>query len=827
MNQRLDKLAALQLRHAKVIAALALLLAVGSLPLVKNLGLDSRFTALLPSHRPSVVDLENIKGRVGGLSTLTVAVVSPSRNVEGMKRFARDLRERLEALPPGYVQSVDWNVAAYEEFVWENRHLYAEREDLEEIRDALQSRLERERARANPFYIDLEDEPEDDPRELIDRMKQKAEEGREKIARFEDGFYLHEDRDLIALFVRTDLSQGDSIGGKGLIAAVEREAQALDPSSYSDDLKIEFAGDVVFAQEEQSAIARELVLATIVTILLVLIAIYFFFRSVRAIGLLALALVPPVLATFGVAELSVDYLNTSTAFLGSIVVGNGVNPNVIWLSRYFEERRGGMSIPESVKRAHHGAFLATLAASFAAALAYGSLVLTDFRGFRDFGIIGGVGMVLCWISAVTLLPALCVLADRRLPIRASSGGRAATRSAYGIAFSKMVCAAPKQVLVASVLITIGAIGLTVHAVQNDPLEYDFKRLRSERADSPARRINARVNEIVSGARSGNGIAVVVPERSDTAPMVRWLKERSSEDPEDGLWGAVRSIDDLMPSDQEAKIPVLGEIREALASLREHADDETRAEIEEHIPPADLAAISINALPEDVARSFTERDGTRGRIVLVVNNDNIWDGRYLVRWAKALREYRMENGERPPLAGRAPVFADIVEAVLQDGPRAIAMSFFATLFLALLAFRRTRERFLTMLALLLGIVWMAGTMALAGMKLNFLNFVAFPITFGNGVDYGVNVMRRYTLERDAGNEDAVAASVERTGGAVALCSLTTVIGYSSLYTSANLAINSFGAAMAISEVTCLASAVLTMPALLLLTQPKSPTPADAD
>ena len=177
--------------------------------------------------------------------------------------------------------------------------------------------------------------------------------------------------------------------------------------------------------------------------------------------------------------------------------------------------------------------------------------------------------------------------------------------------------------------------------------------------------------------------------------------------------------------------------------------------------------------------------------------------------------RLADGTRPPLAGRAPVFADMIQVISDDGPRTILVSFFATLMLVIFTFRTLRERVLTMLTLLLGIVWMAASMALAGMRLNFLNFVAFPITFGNGVDYGVNVMRRYTLECEANAPNPVRAAIEETGGAVVLCSLTTIVGYSTLYTSANQALNSFGAAMAISEVTCLVSAVLTMPALLVM------------
>jgi predicted RND superfamily exporter protein len=159
---------------------------------------------------------------------------------------------------------------------------------------------------------------------------------------------------------------------------------------------------------------------------------------------------------------------------------------------------------------------------------------------------------------------------------------------------------------------------------------------------------------------------------------------------------------------------------------------------------------------------------------------------------------------------------MIEVVWVDGPRAIAASLGATILLLALAFRKFRERLLSLSALLLGIVLMGGSMALCGMKLNFLNFVAFPITFGNGVDYGVNVLRRNAVELADGQSARVALrrAIEETGGAVTLCSLTTIIGYSSLFASANRALNSFGAAMAISEVTCLLAAVLAMPALAL-------------
>src|SRR5262249_57229619 len=60
----------------------------------------------------------------------------------------------------------------------------------------------------------------------------------------------------------------------------------------------------------------------------------------------------------------------------------------------------------------------TLPAALPASVASLSLVVTDFRGFRHFGVIGGVGILLCWITAYTILPAGLAIVERRNLVRA-------------------------------------------------------------------------------------------------------------------------------------------------------------------------------------------------------------------------------------------------------------------------------------------------------------------------------------------------------------------------------------------------------------------------
>lgn len=794
-------------------ALAALVISVGSVPFVLQLGLDTEWSVLLPKDRPSVQDLERVAGRVGGLSTLSMVVESD--DTEALTRFAEALVPRLEALEAPEIRSIDWNVGTYETFVREHRYLYASLEDLIEVRNSLDDRLQYEKAKANPFYVALDDPPED-PEKVIARLEDRAKAKRK--GRFREGFYLQEDGKLLVIFLRTDIRGGNVGAANALVGKLNAAVESLKPSTYAPDLRVEYAGDLRAAGEEYDAVMGEVVIATVLTIVLVLLVIYVFFRRVRAVPMLGLAILTPTLATFAIAEFTVDTLNTCTAFLGTVVIGNGINPGFNWLARYFEERRAGQDVESAIARTHLGVWRGTLGAALAAALAYGSLYVSDFHGFKDFAIITSVGMLLCWAGMLTFLPAYAALSERIRPL-SFAGTQSGT--SYGSTIWRIVEWAPRGIVWTTVVAVVASIALVVVAVQNDPLEYDFRNLRSTaKVATGTSKLNAKVSKIVGKAAStSSAIAVLFDERAEAPPFedaLESMRDRTKPPP----FGKVRSIDDLVPDKQGKKIEVVGEIRELLLDVRKYADAELQARIDRDLPPASIRPVTIADLPEAVARSFTERDGTRGRILVVeaVKGKSVWDGRYLIEWANAIRSVEVKGAAKPALAGRATVFADILDVVVDDGPKAVAVSFCITMVLVLVVFRRFRDSMVVMASLLVGLVTMAGAMAALGMKINFLNFVAFPISFGNGVDYAVNTMGRYVQERDGERtpvRDAIRRAVSETGGAVILCSLTTIIGYISLFASANKALNSFGLAMGISEVTCLGAAVLAMPAVMLL------------
>lgn len=810
----LTRLADFQHRRAGLVLLLALVVSGVALTRVRHLRVDPSFVALLPEDKPSVRDLQVLGDRIGGLRTLAVVVRSPSRDVGSLDRFIREAAPRVGALRGLGIRYVDYTLGAFEGFVDEHRGLYASVDDLTEIRDSLEERLNFERARANPFFVSLDDDEPEDPHAVLERIRLRNDGHRSALARFPGGLYISEAHDFGVFFVRCDFPGGDTGRADALIGAVRRELAAMRPESYGRGLSIELAGNVVVSREEHDAILQEVSVAGGLTTVISMLAILVFFRRPRVIPILGISLIVPVLVTFAFAELAVGKLNTSTAFLGSIVFGNGVNPMIMWLARYVEERRAGRSVAEAMRRTHLGTWAGTLTAAVTAAAAYGSLVATDFRGFHDFGIIGSAGQLLAWTSMLLVVPAATAFWERLRPHPIER--ESSSSNPFGAAVWSLVSRRPAVVVAIATTLGIVSTGVIAYAIAHDPLEYDFRKLRSERtAASQADQWNHRIGELLRGNEDQAFIAMVLPERRLVEGVRAQLERGRTTNPPN--YGRIRTIDDLLPDHQPEKLVLLAEIRELLSDIRPHVAEDQRDEIDAFMPAPDLRPLGDADLPEEVARRFTERDGTRGRLVAVERAPgvSIWDGRYLQRWAAAVRRVRLPDGTRPPLAGEAPVFADLVDSIVEDAPRTVALSFTLTVLLVVTTFRRWRDRLLTLGALGLGLSVMGASMAALGLRINFLNFIAIPIAFGLGVEYAVNVMQRYVQDEAAGHPEPAEAAVAETGGAVVLCSLTTIAGYVTLHASQNQAIRSFGDAGGISEVACITSAVFVIPAVLLL------------
>lgn len=809
-------------RRRWVILATSLALACGALALAVQLPLRSDFATLLPPRSASVVQLRTIQKRARAFGTIFVVVQAQDPDIR--ERASKALYRRLQQIHETLLANVAYDDSPKLQYFWDNRFLFADLDALIEARDTLEESIREAKLKANPLFVDLSDDDDDDDDDddgdsdgdgeqslddRVSKLRQQLDDAEQKLQG--EGDYVSKDGTLQLLILRSTAQSSNIRMGKRLVAEVKRAIADVKADFPAGSVQFGPTGNIISNIAEHRAIVQGMALAAIITVILCAIALFWFYRSFAPVAMSLWSLTVGVITTFAVAKLTVGHLNVITAFLAAIVIGNGVNAGLVLLARYQEEMHSDRSRVEILAAAIAGAARGTLAASLAAGVAYGSLVITEFRGFQHFGIIGSIGMLLCWLSAFSVLPAgLCVL-HRTNRIRPQPDGG----SGLGRALVRALPRNNKVVVVVGAVLIVVSAAVSWHYVVSDPMENDWKRLRSdsslsEESEHWYRMVMHRFKRDFRAGISGR-FAIALNERAQVPDVIAMMREHDRDKPpQQRLLAQIVAMSDLLPHDQEEKLKVLARIRELLADNGiADLDDKDRELIEQLTPPDDLRALTEADIPEELSWPFIEKDGTSGRIILATSAPRFdaWIVSHRVEFAAGVR--RLSWPEGALIGGQAFVVADIIAAMKEDGFKATVLAVIGAIFMVWLVVGRGRHGAITLISGIAGMLCMIALLDVFAVKINFLDFVAVPITIGIGIDYSVNIAVRERQEGHKGTRHVLST----IGASVVLCSYTTIVGYGSLLLSDNAGIRSFGEAAILGEFACILMAVLLTPALL--------------
>jgi uncharacterized protein len=789
--------------------ALALALLAGSAPLAIRLYTDLRtdLRELLPRGAPAALALTSLERRVGGTGYLSI--VTETADPKAGERFVDELTAALtEKLVPGLATEVRARTDEDRAYLEAHGALYASLPDLTDLDQGIKEDVNRAKVKA--LNQDLDDEATaPDPR--VERAIQKLKAKTSEQDHFFDGYLADPTGHTFIVMVTPTGGSTSLDSNMRLYNAVAAEVQALRPTSFDPSMRVGYSGEVREVIEAQEHLVHDLELSSVLVLLAVGAAIVVFYRRLRALPLLVGPLLVGTSLTFAAGRLTIGYLNPNTAFLGSIILGNGINAGIILLARYFEERRGGSAIGNALPAASIRTWRATLVASGGAAVSYACLGVTGFRGFNQFAFLGGMGMLLVWIATYAFMPPLLVLFERWKPLtseRAHDAPAAGLFRRWSVVLSRFTVPIGAACVALLVMSAVGAFRFA-----QNPIEYDFTRLGSRQgAVDGAPYWGSRVDAVMQSYMSPTVVLTESPEGADAVEKAL-LVEKDAEGPHSPI-SSVTTLADVLPRDQGQKLIVLQEIRDQLTDRVVNEVPQTdRAEVERLRKSTELRAVTLLDLPEHIRRLLTEREGPPGRLVLVYPGLDVSAayGHRQLDFARSIRATAVKADPHAEVAGSMILGADIISSITHDGLLASVLSFVGVGLLAVAILGWTKHSVLVISSLCVGTLWMVGTLGLSNIKLNFVNFAVLPITFGIGIDYAANLYQRYRELGPGRAKEALATS----GGAVALCSLTTILGYSALLIADNRAIFSFGLTAVIGEVACLSAALVALPALLML------------
>lgn len=592
-------------------------------------------------------------------------------------------------------------------------------------------------------------------------------------------------------------------------------------------------GDPALMYEELESVADGIGLSMGASMVAVIILLLICYVSLRKTEVTLVAIVTSLGLALGFAAVALGPLNlVSVAFVVPLV-GLGLDFAIHVTTRASELERRGTPSPVAYVETGRGIALALGLSAFTTAAAFISFVGTDFVGMGQVGIIGSVGVLIAFVVALTLVPALAVLG--RQP--GSLAGAASTPETAALvpAEATMTRRFRRIGTLLLLVLALGSVALAPHVrFDTDPMN-----LRDPASPSMVALAELMADPDTAPYR----ISLVGDEATVNA-----FADRAAEAP---AAASVITLSRLVPADQDEKLAlfdrfyppimarILGEPRlpdappdaakmladelaarstgagseRLLTALNEVAagmDTATRddallryfpALIERLRAQNDIGPVTADDLPAAITDRFRSPDGLYRAEVAPAQD--LADPVYLRRFVDEMVAID------PDVAGAPLEIVRAGEVVSRAMLQATLVAAFVVSLICIVVLRNLRETVSVLLPLAIAGFLLVGAMVVLALPFNYANVIVLPLIIGLGVDSSIHLALR-KRELDAGSVFATS-----TPRAVLFSGLTTVVAFGSLALSSHRGTASMGELLALSIAIVLTTTIVTTPTFLEL------------
>jgi hopanoid biosynthesis associated RND transporter like protein HpnN len=596
---------------------------------------------------------------------------------------------------------------------------------------------------------------------------------------------------------------------------------------------LRLTGDVPLQDEEFATLSEGAALHNGLMGLAVLFILWRALRWGRLIVAVTVNMLVGLVLTAAAGLFLVQALNPISIAFAILFVGIGVDFGIQFTVRYREERFHDDHLLPALDSAGKKASLPLALAAAATAAGFYAFMPTDYRGVSELGLIAGTGMILAFLTSVTLLPAL--LALFRPP---------AERAPVGYAFLAPVDRFQTRHRRAIVIAAVGLALLGTPLLTRLRFDFNPLHLRSAQVESMATlldlmqdpRMSPNIIEILSPSlaaadalaariralpevESVTGLTDFIPE--DQAPKLAAIHEArgligpsltpakapsDATDAEDAraLAAAGATLSQSAGDNQAlARIgAAMTQLAEAPEAARLRANKTLiapmRALLADTLLALQAAPVTLADLPADLKSDWLALGG-RARLEVAPRGDKN-DNDNLRRFTAAVRKIA------PDASGAAVSILESGDTVVRAFVQAGIMALVSISLLLYLALRRVGDVALTLAPLLLAGFYTMEICVLIDLPLNFANIIALPLLLGLGVAFKIY----YVMAWRAGSAELLQTCLTR---AIFFSAMTTATAFGSLWSSNHPGTSSMGKLLALSLATTLCAAVFFQPALM--------------
>src|SRR5699024_6632095 len=220
-------------------------------------------------------------------------------------------------------------------------------------------------------------------------------------------------------------------------------------------------------------------------------------------------------------------------------------------------------------------------------------------------------------------------------------------------------------------------------------------------------------------------------------------------------------------------------------------------------------IGIDQIPDFFKNRFINKEGEIGNFVVVYPSVGLSHGDKSIAFKDEIGEITLENGEKVYAASTSIIAAEMLDVMRTESPYMVGLTFLAVFILMYVSFKSLKWTLIALMPLVVGLLWLFGTMLVTGLMFNFYNLVVLPAILGIGEDTGVHLAARYREE----GERNMWQVLSNTGQYVTIATFTTLLGFSGLLLTNHPGLQSLGLIAVIGIAMPLLTSMTFLPALI--------------
>jgi len=551
---------------------------------------------------------------------------------------------------------------------------------------------------------------------------------------------------------------------------------------------------------------------TPIALLLVLVVLWFSFRTVRGVALPILTVLIALVWTLGIMVLAGKAITLGTFILPPLLLVVGSSYAIHVMARYYEQVSDEAPPDEIVPRAFGRVWLPLVISSFTNVIGFGSLMVNRITAIWDLGLFAVIGVVCLTLTTLAFLPAALQLMPVKL--RSERSGKLSPRLSENLAKLGMRAHAKRrQILWGAVVIGIVAFA----GARRIRVDADF--LYYFEPEAPVRQGNEIINRYIVGS---NPFYIVI-DGDGAGVLKRWEVLKHIKDLQaflHGLPGVTSSI---------SIVDYLEVLEQGLNKQAEGGD----LVVDEHgnIAPAEApkpfwedpkqlepVLAMIDSSPATF-KTVVARDFSKASILV---RTNLSGSRRVEETLNRIRAYVAENfpANLPvSLTGTLVLLTGTTSDIVAGQIKSLTIALGLIFAIMSLMFLSLKIGFFAILPNVLPIVIFFGVMGWLGILLNLGTSLIAAIALGIAVDSTIHYMARLNQEL-RGETDQTAALVRtlRTvGGPIIYTTIALFFGFLTFALSSFVPIQNFGILAGITMATSLGTNLMLLPALLATTK----------